>query len=79
MIKGEDEDRVVPIGPATGASAQMPYAIELWNLPRTEPEKVIGRAASMVLARAIFAAAQTEHLGRRLILRRGTKVVQESG
>jgi hypothetical protein len=33
----------------------------------------------MVLARAIFGAAQAEHLGRRLILRRGAKVVQESG
>jgi hypothetical protein len=79
MIKGEDEPRVVAITPAATGAARLPYTIELWNLTRTAPEKVIGRAASMVLARAIFAAAQTEHLGRRLILRRGARVVQESG
>jgi hypothetical protein len=79
MIKGEDKSKVVPIGAPATASDQLSYTIELWDLPRNGPERVIGRAASMVLARAIFAAAQTEHLGRRLILRRGAKVVQESG
>jgi hypothetical protein len=33
----------------------------------------------MVLARAIFTAAQSEHLGRRIVLRRGSRVVGESG
>jgi hypothetical protein len=79
MIKGEDRSKVVPMGPVTSASAGLPYTIELWNMPRTAPERVIGRAASMVLARAIFAAAQSEHLGRRIIMRRGSRVLQESG
>jgi hypothetical protein len=79
MIEGEDEERVAPFEAPGMASERLPYAVELWNLPRTAPERVIGRAASMVLARAIFGAAQAEHLGRRLILRRGAKVVQESG
>ena len=79
MIKGEDESKVVPIGAIAAGKSALPYTVELWNLARTGPEKVIGRAASMVLARSIFVAAQTEHLGRRLILRRGATVVQESG
>jgi hypothetical protein len=79
MIKGEDKSKVVPIGTPAASSENLSYTIELWDLPRSGPERVIGRAASMVLARAIFAAAQTEHLGRRLVLRRGGKVVQESG
>jgi hypothetical protein len=32
-----------------------------------------------VLARAIFAAAQSEHLGRRILLRRGSQVIAEAG
>ena len=75
----EDEDRTVPLPPpATGAHAALPYAVEIWDLPRLRPERVIGRAASMVLARAIFVAAQSEHLGRKIVLRRGGKVVAES-
>jgi hypothetical protein len=78
MIKGEDESRVVPM-PTPSGGARLPYAVELWNLPRSETERVIGRAASAILARAIFVAAQSEHLGRRLVLRRGSQVLAESG
>jgi hypothetical protein len=79
MIKGEDEGKVAPFGPAPASGGErLPYAIELWDLPRAAPEKLLGRAASMVLARAIFAAAATEHLGRRLVLRRGSKVLLET-
>jgi len=77
MIKGEDDSKVVAM-PAFADRAQLPYTVELWNLPRSEPERIIGRAASAVVARAIFVAAQSEHLGRKLVLRRGSKVVAES-
>lgn len=78
MKEGENESRVTPIRPAAAAAARLPYAVELWNLSRTAPERVIGRAASAVLARAIFTAAQSEHLGRRIVLRRGAEVLAES-
>jgi hypothetical protein len=79
MIKGQDDSKIVAIGAAMGATSPLPYTVELWNLPRTEPERVIGRAASAVLARAIFIAAQSEHLGRRILLRRGAQVIAEAG
>jgi hypothetical protein len=70
---------------ATGATdagpagvGRLPYAVELWNLPRTAPERVIARAASATVAQAIFAAARREHLGRRLVLRRGAQVLQQT-
>ncbi|MFC3078593.1 hypothetical protein ACFODL_10895 [Phenylobacterium terrae] len=78
MIEGKDEGRVIPLEAAAGTSRQLPYAVELWNLPRTAPERVVGRAASAVVARAIFLAAQSEHLGRKLVLRRGARVLAES-
>lgn len=77
MIKGEDETRLSSMtAPPTGRS--LPYTVELWNLPRTAPERVIGRAASAILARAIYTAALSEHLGRRIVLRRGSQVISES-
>lgn len=63
-------------GPAPGGP--LPYAVELWNLTRTQPERIIARAANATLARAIFAAACTEHFGRRLVLRRGGQVLMQS-
>jgi hypothetical protein len=79
MDRRKDEERVVPLEPVVQAGGALPYTVELWDLPRLAPERVIGRAASVVLARAIFGAAQTEHLGRRIVLRRGRKVLAESG
>jgi hypothetical protein len=79
MDRRKDENRVVPIGQPTGPTSPLPYAIELWDLPRVQPERIVGCAASATLARAIFLAAQREHLGRRLVLRRGGKVLAESG
>jgi hypothetical protein len=79
MIKDGDEQKVVPLAAAVAAATRLPYTVELWNLPRTRAERVIGRAASIGLARAIFAAALSEHLGRHIVLRRGQRVVAESG
>jgi hypothetical protein len=78
MIEGEDDGKIVALGAPVGATSPLPYTVELWNLPRTAPERIIGRAASAVLARAIFTAARTEHLGRRVLLRRGSRIIAES-
>lgn len=72
-----DDATVTPLG-ETPPSTALRYEIELWNLARTAPERVIGRAAGVVLARAIFAAARTEHLGRKIVLRRGATVLDET-
>jgi hypothetical protein len=78
MIKGEDDKKVVALAASVGGTSPLPYTVELWNLPRTGPERIIGRAASAILARAIFTAAQTEHLGRRIVLRRGSRLIGET-
>ena len=80
MNRREDGEPSATVTPLSGAapSTELRYVIELWTLPRDGPERIIGRAASMVLARAIFAAAQSEHLGRKVILRRGGKVIAET-
>jgi MoxR-like ATPase len=77
MTERQDEAKVVPIG-APATADRLPYTIELWDLTRAAPERVIGRAASAVLARAIFTAALSEHLGRRIVLRRGAQILAES-
>ena len=61
-----------------GVQDDLPYTVELWQLNRRRVERVLGRASSAGLAQAIFAAAQTEHLGRRITLRKGDKTIAES-
>ena len=78
MILGSHSPTSSADGAAPGPAQPLPYAVELWNLARTAPERIIARAASATLGRAIFAAASTEHLGRKLVLRRGGQVLQET-
>lgn len=60
------------------AAEDLPYIVELWTLTRAEVERVLGRANSATLARAIFTAAEMEHLGRRITLRKGSERIAES-
>lgn len=60
-------------------SEDLPYVIEMWNGARTKVERVIARAQSASLARAIFKAACDEHPSRYLILRRAERVLACSG
>ena len=64
---------------AAGPTEALPFTVELWDLARFEIERVLARASSATLAQAIFAAAQTEHLGRRVTLRQGDLVLADSG
>ncbi|MDR3513600.1 MAG: hypothetical protein P4L73_18340 [Caulobacteraceae bacterium] len=64
-----------PVGP----TETLPFTVELWDLTRFEIERVLGRASSATLAQAIFAAAKTEHLGRRVTLRQGQVMLADSG
>lgn len=56
----------------------LPYSVELWDRERDAAERVLGRAATAVLARAIFTAAASEHVGRRIVLLRGTEVIAQN-
>jgi hypothetical protein len=65
-------------GPAR-REEELPYRIELWDAAdRTAVERVLARAVSAQLARAIFQAAQTEHPDRRITLCRGARVIADS-
>ena len=78
MVERPDREKVAPLTAPASAGSALPHEVVLWDLPRARPERVLGRAAGVVLARAIFAAAVTEHLGRRIVLLHGGKVLAES-
>lgn len=80
MIQREqDEAKVSRIGSPAGQHRDLPYSIELWGLASGDVvERVLARAASAPLARAIFKAAQTEHPDRRITLRRGARIIADS-
>jgi hypothetical protein len=79
VIKSEEDGpTVLPLEPPARGREKLPYRIELWNLLRDDVERVLGRAASAALARAIFLAAQSEYLGRHVVLWRGSQLIAES-
>jgi hypothetical protein len=62
--------------PPTG---NLPYAVALWRKGDRELiERVLARAPSAALARAIFKAAQTEHPERRITLHRGERLIADT-
>ncbi|HEY2841667.1 MAG TPA: hypothetical protein VGJ26_21080, partial [Pirellulales bacterium] len=65
--------------PESGAQEELPFRIELWSTERREVvERVLARALSAQLARAIFKAAQEEHPGRRITLSKDKAVLADS-
>lgn len=58
---------------------ELPYRIELWRDGKGQDvEKLLARAQSAHLARAIFQAAKEEHPERRITLRKGNRTIAES-
>jgi hypothetical protein len=67
-----------PDGPLAPGET-LPYRIELWDAATGEKvERVLARALSAALARAIFQAALAEHPERRITLRRGWRLMVDS-
>jgi hypothetical protein len=58
---------------------ELPFRVELWHDGAGDIiERVLARAASSQLARAIFKAAQDEHPERRITLRKGERIIADS-
>jgi hypothetical protein len=57
---------------------ELSYVIELKVDDGNPVERVLARAVNLRLAREIFKAAQTEHPDRRITLRKGNAVVEET-
>ncbi len=72
------QDRVkTPAHAASRPTEDLPYSIELWHADQDAVERVLARALNTKLARAIYKAARTEHPGRRIVLRKGNRVVSD--
>ena len=74
-----DKPKVRRIGGAAGKGEELPYRIELRETHDHEAvERILARAFNAALARAIFRAAQTEHPDRRIMLCRGSRIIDDS-
>jgi hypothetical protein len=63
---------------ADDASDILPFSIDLIEDGTETAVRVLARAANASLARAIFKAAQEEHPGRHIALRRGDEIIASS-
>jgi hypothetical protein len=81
MTDREQADAKSTEAPARGEpheNEDLAYRVTLWVEEDTPVLKVLGRAASVVLARAIYVAALTENPGRRITLNRGPEIISDS-
>ena len=61
------------------SSEDLVYRIELWEVdPSGSVERTLARALSIHVARAIFKAAQEEHPGRRITLRKRNRTLADT-
>ena len=63
---------------AAAAAEGFAWSVELWDMGRTQLEKVLGRASSVEVASAIFEAAVQDYPYRLVVLRRGTTLVRST-
>jgi hypothetical protein len=68
-----------PAFDAMAPDEALPFKIELWDERRIGVQRVLARIASSVLARAAYEAAVSEHANRRITLRRGARLIADSG
>jgi hypothetical protein len=65
-------------GIPSDAPEELPYRIDLWSAANPElVERVLARAFTATLARAIYKAAQTEHPERRITLAHGERLIAD--
>jgi len=67
----EDGPRVVSLPKASMHDESLPYSVELWDPPHRGVTRILGQAASLALATAIYDAALQEFPGRLVTLSRG--------
>ena len=76
MASTEDKPRNTT-GGGVSAEEELPYSIELWQAAGSI-ERVLARAVSVHLARAVFQAVTNEHPDRRVTLRKGNRIIADS-
>jgi hypothetical protein len=74
----EPESNIFPLESGATPEDPLPYTVELSEHDLSRPDRVIGRAANIMLARAIFEAAQKDFAGKLIRLRRGTDIIAQS-
>ena len=60
------------------APEPLSFAVELRREAQDRPERILGRAFNLTLARAIYLAALQDFPGRRIIIRSGESVIADS-
>jgi len=78
MIKPEAGRNIIALDAQAVPAEPLPYRVEIWNGAADLEGRVVGRAASLPLARAVFTAAASDFPTHRITLSRGDKVLQEA-
>jgi hypothetical protein len=79
MEDKQSKAKITRMASQVGQTEKLPFRIEVWTTGKSDAvERVLARAFNAQLARAIFKAAVSEHPKRRVMLRRGTRIIADS-
>ena len=77
----ESDESAMTASRSEGPSAPiegLPYFVEMWDAGGQSVERVLARAESATLARAIFNFSRSEYPGRRVTLRHDRRILSDS-
>jgi len=77
MVSGKGQGKVSTLAKPSAKYTKLPYTIGLWDAHKKDVERVLARAVSAPLARAIYSAALDEHPDRRITLCRGARMIAQ--
>lgn len=78
MVKPRPAARISSVPTGKGATEALSFVVELWRVEEDRPERILGRALSLTLARAIYLAALQDFPGRRIVIRTGDMLIADS-
>ena len=78
MVKPHTDARLRRVPAAKAATESLSFVVELWRTAEDAPERILGRALNLTLARAIYLAALQDFPDRRIIIRTGDMIIADS-
>jgi hypothetical protein len=78
MVKPHSDTRFSRILAGKPAPESLSFVVELFHAEEDRPDRILGRALNLTLARAIYVAALQDFPNRRIVIRKGGMIITDN-